>query len=220
MYTVDISQLLLRISSFRYDDSVLLTSCGSRDANDAQMKQLYFELLDNVICEMGQRFGEKSLPITKALQALCPAGDDWLNESMLLPLYKLVLPEAKFEDLRAELHVGKKFILSHLKHVHDDDSFSAHSHISDVTQMLHSYKEAFPLLYILYASALTFPSSTAVCESSFSTLTRLLTPFRRSMLSKRLSQLSILAFEKDVTNSLSSEHFLSYFRRCKRRLMV
>ena len=45
--------------------------------------------------------------------------------------------------------------------------------------------------------ALTFGASSGTCESTFSTLTRILTPYRGSMLHQRKADLVLLAFDHD-----------------------
>lgn len=205
---------------FRFNNSVLLSGCGFSSGNSdvsQELKALYFELLDNVLTEMDLRFGEKALTFTKALLALCPSEPNWLSKEAILPLTELVFSKEKCSDLFPELHVGKNFISLHLK---EFENKSVSSCISHITSVLFPYKEAFPLLYSLYASALTFGASTSICENSFSTLSRILSPFRRSMSSIRLSHLSLLAFEKDLTNSLRQEEFLSHFRCSKRKLLI
>jgi hypothetical protein len=48
----------------------------------------------------------------------------------------------------------------------------------------------------------------------------MLTPYRRSMLQRRLSNLVLLSFEKELTDKLDREQFLSIFRAKSRRLML
>ena len=86
--------------------------------------------------------------------------------------------------------------------------------------VLRPFREGFPLLYKLFTAAMTFGASTAVCENSFSTLTRMLTPYRRSMLQKRLSNLVLLTFEKDLTDNLNAEAFLDKFNTKPQRLQI
>ena len=52
---------------------------------------------------------------------------------------------------------------------------------------------------------LTFGATSATCKGTFSTLTRILTPYRRSMLHQRKADLVLLAFEHDLTEKLLSE---------------
>ena len=53
---------------------------------------------------------------------------------------------------------------------------------------------AFPNVYSIYAASLTFGVTTAACEASFSTLTRVLTPYRRSVTQSRKANLVLLSF--------------------------
>ena len=73
--------------------------------------------------------------------------------------------------------------------------------VHDGQESLYQYKEAFPQTYKLFCAAVTFVASSAKCENSFSTLTRFLTPARRSMLQSRMSSLVMLSFEKELTRS-------------------
>jgi hypothetical protein len=50
-----------------------------------------------------------------------------------------------------------------------------------------------------------------------STLSRILTPYRRSMLQERKANLIILAHEKELTNGIQPESFLKNFNQQKTR---
>ncbi|KAG2471184.1 PIM3 kinase, partial [Polypterus senegalus] len=62
--------------------------------------------------------------------------------------------------------------------------------------------------------------SPAACESSFSTLNRILTPLRRTMLHSRKRNLVILAHEKNITEHLDMDEFISEFAKSNRRLVL
>ena len=68
--------------------------------------------------------------------------------------------------------------------------------VSTVCKTLQHYKAAFPSLYKLYITALVIGVSSAACESSFSTLSRVLTI------------LVILAHEKSIKNKLDMDKFV------------
>lgn len=72
-------------------------------------------------------------------------------------------------------------------------------------------------VYNLYAAIETFPSGTAVCETSFSTLTRIMRPQRISMLTDRLNNLSFLAFEHKRLDVLDYDAILRRFDALKNR---
>ena len=65
--------------------------------------------------------------------------------------------------------------------------------------------KALPSVRDVLRLALTFGASSASCESSFSTLARVLTDYRRSMLHGRLARLVLLAFEQDLTSQVCKD---------------
>ena len=64
---------------------------------------------------------------------------------------------------------------------------------------------AVPSVNNILRLALTFGATSATCKGTFSTLTRILTPYRGSMLHQRKADLVLLAFEHDLTEKLLSE---------------
>ena len=62
--------------------------------------------------------------------------------------------------------------------------------------------EAMPTVRQIVSLARTIGVSTAVCESSFSTLKRILTPKRRSMLNQRKADLILKSFEKKLAKNI------------------
>ena len=86
--------------------------------------------------------------------------------------------------------------------------------LHELAEFMYSYRDAFPSLY---RSALTIGASSSTCEASFSALTRVLTPYRRSMLHQRKAELVLLAYESSVTKKINSEIFLKRFNNTKNR---
>jgi hypothetical protein len=70
------------------------------------------------------------------------------------------------------MKVGKYFVTEEIV-----SSKSNQDSPADTVKIILSVREGFPLLYKLLCSALTFGASTAVCGNSFSSLSRILTPF-------------------------------------------
>jgi len=93
----------------------------------------------------------------------------------------------------AELDVTKRYVASHLEGV------------STLELLRSPIMAAVPSVQNVLRVALTFGASSASCESSFSSLARVFTSYRRSMTQTRKSNLVILAFEKDLTAALSSD---------------
>jgi hypothetical protein len=83
------------------------------------------------------------------------------------------------DDLKNELPVVKSFILNkHMAKPRElpDNVAVTVMRVQQIQEFLHQYREAFPQTYKLYCTAVTFGASSATCENSFSTLTRILTP--------------------------------------------
>ena len=100
----------------------------------------------------------------------------------------------------ADLLVGRPFFAK---------EFTADCTVAKCTQVVKiEFKEAFPNIYCLYSAACTIGISTATCENTFSALTRILNPSRRSMTHQQKSDLVRLAFEKKLTRSLVLDKFL------------
>jgi hypothetical protein len=70
---------------------------------------------------------------------------------------------------------------------------------------------------VLLATARTFGCSTALCESTFSVLTRIDRPQRLSMTHQRLANLVFLGFEKERTNNVDFQKVLRKFNEMKNR---
>lgn len=81
-------------------------------------------------------------------------------------------------------------------------------------------KEALPTVFQYFCAVETFGNSTAICECSFSAVSRVQTVRRLSMRSKRLSDLALLAFENGrVQGDEAQEEILRYFNDKKTRKM-
>jgi hypothetical protein len=82
---------------------------------------------------------------------------------------------------------------------------------------IYRQKTAFEDTYKLLATARTFGCSTALCESTFSVLTRIDRPQRLSMTHQRLANLVFLGFEKERTNNVDFQKILRKFNEMKNR---
>lgn len=76
---------------------------------------------------------------------------------------------------------------------------------------------AIPVVYDLFTAVDTFGCSTAVCEASFSALSRIGVVGRMSMTSKRLRQFSLLAFESKFLEKIPKDEVLKKFDQAKYR---
>jgi hypothetical protein len=185
----------------RYNDSIITETVGQRDNQNSlnpdqfktELKRLYMAVIDSVIGEMRRRFvNDVNRTYLESLQATDPASDCFLCYDKLLPLAKLgnVLLN------RAELAVAKQHVAtSHM--LMPDATATTLSVMQD--QVI---SKGTPSVRDVLSVALTLGASSSTCESTFSTLSRILTPYRRSMLHARKANLVVLAFEHDLTSGL------------------
>ena len=201
-----------RIQSKLLKDT-LVTSTLGQDSWEirplVQMKQVFFGLLDNVTGELKARFCNKNIQLVNAVSALTPSSSVFLDNETVQPLIDLA--QLGISTTLGELAVAKRFI---------EQKLSKEATLQDVINFLVPFKDAFPLTYHLYCAGLTIGVSSATCESTFSTLNRVLIPHRQSMTHARKAALVILAFEKQMTNDIDLDKLINNFAKNTRRLQL
>ena len=150
--------------------------------------------------------GENEINNYKSLACLKTDHANFLNIEELKTLATLC--GVDLSETKHEFETAKVFLLKRASNV---------TNVHQLVQELYSYRDAFPSVYRLAASALTIGASTATCEATFSTLSRVLTPFRTSMSHSRKANLVLLSFESDISNNIKSDEFLRRFHKMKNR---
>ena len=184
------------------NDSIVAAPTGSRSAHDSEFRRTYFEAIDNVTLELDRRFS--SLPLYEPVLALDSTSDYFLCREKLIYLRKLDISTPSAE----ELTVARSTVLRELSTMQEKCP-------SAVLELLDSFRRSFPVTYDMAASVATLGCSTALCESSFSALSSIATPTRRSMASNRKGSLSLLAFEHKRTKELDMNIMLREFASSK-----
>ncbi|KAL7378007.1 hypothetical protein ABVT39_007293 [Epinephelus coioides] len=171
-----------RTMSKHLDQSVVLSAVGHTDTDDPtisphqSLKRSLLSILDRAISEMETRFSQKNADLMKALSSLAPKSAAFLDATLLHPLAVLAGTVVDDASLKNEILVAKPMLLKKCPNETD---------LSTVCKHLHKYKEAFPELQKLYVTALVIGVSSASCDNSFSTLSWVLTPYRRTMSHER-----------------------------------
>lgn len=160
--------------------------------NEQEGKQLFFAIIDSVLGEMAARFSETNQKYTIALKALDPASEDFLNTQKLKPL--LDLSHTEIND--TQFIIAREFVRS---------QGGEPMTISELVTKHRTVFTAMPQVFAAFKQAMTFGASTAMCENSFSTLKRVFSDHRRSMLHGRKANLIRLAFENDLTRKFNGE---------------
>lgn len=150
--------------------------------------QLYVQLLDNFIDEIDNRFGVLQSDIAAAVSATCPGSKSFMLKSALQPLADLA--NLTLDD--AELDLARRVFTSDK---YDDAKSIAQSAVIS----------SMPTIQHILQLSRTIAVSTAACESSFSTLKRVLTPHRMSMLHRRKADLILISFERQLASKIQSD---------------
>ena len=145
--------------------------------------------------------------------SLWPESEWFLQLENIKPLAQLLGLDADSVLMSSELAVAKAYIAKEFK---PDE----HLCVGDVCGLLYPMQTAFPSVYQLFAAAATFGASSATCEASFSTLSRVLTAYRRSRTHERKRNLVILAFLQSYTKNVDMEEVLRCFSKNSRKLQL
>ena len=136
-----------------------------------------------------------------AVSALLPTSDKFLDVNDLKPLTQL-LKQDRHDDV--EKYIADEALITSrfLK-----NKFQPGYSLQEMMDFMLDYKDAFPTLYWYYLTAMILGISIATCENSFSCLTRVLRPQRRSMSHERKSKLVLLAFEKSLCKAIDMDTY-------------
>jgi len=74
-------------------------------------------------------------------------------------------------------------------------------------------KDIYPNIYKLIQVALTLSISSSTCKRSFSTMRRIKTWLRSSMLQNRFNNLAIISIENDISKTIDREVILNSFAK-------
>jgi hypothetical protein len=212
----------------KYSDCVVETTTGSSGKRDCSLTnqqkytQLYFEIIDNCVGELEARFNERNTALALSVKCLWPGCKEdrnatFLSSHELSSLGNLIDIDVTSASVINQCSVAAEFIVAHINKCSET---TAPKNLSDIMQLLLPVKAAFPAVYSLYAAALTLGMSTASCEASFSTLARVLTPYRRSMTHNRKSNLVLLSFQEHYTQAINLDEFIVEFSKKSRKLQV
>lgn len=191
----------IRVSS-KLNDFRVTQSTGIRHHDN--FKQLYFQIFDVVLMEFRRRFLEHDLLIS-AIDLLSSFQLDDIKPEHFDLISSLGIVVPSMEELKC------------VKSFFDENGIDKNDYLSK----LFEFKLPFKNTYQMLAALATFGCSSARCECSFSVLNRILSKFRQSMNFSREADLTLLAFEKKILQSISNEDLLRVFNgQINRRLQL
>lgn len=176
-----------RRPSVKLKDSVIEESLGQRSETAAALKSAYYETIDIVLTEMSNRFVTEN-----AILAAVDTADE-MDLSALQPLKELGI------DLPTEVELGiAKEYIEVVRKKNEELKKTKKPGQKDIETVILSelfkVRKGMENVYNLFTIIATFPSGTAINESSFSALTRMMRPQRQSMASKRLNKFNVPGF--------------------------
>lgn len=180
-----------KIKRNRHLDAFILTESSGihsqtrSQIQNANFKIMYFEIFDLTIAEFKRRFFNN----TELYSVIDNAFNLDMEKLEHLRQYGIVLPT------KEEAACVKNY-------------FVTNGINKNFLQELHKIKQAFSNTYSMLAAVVTFGCSSVRCEASFSTLTRILTPFRRSMSFQRESNLVLLSFQRKTLSKIDNNILL------------
>lgn len=212
-----ISDCVLYIRNLRSDQqySVFMEAAGTATRSDSltslrrnelmeecapyKYKQLYFEILDNILTQLESRF--QNYEKLKFLE---------LGDTTRFSIYSQHFPTEALDSLfqnyetyfdSVKLRVELQTVFSPLH----KETFHGKSLSELIKKMIESEtSEILPNAFKLFCLIATIPSTSASVERSFSCLNRVKTFLRNSMTQERLSALACISIEKGILHKLQS----------------
>jgi hypothetical protein len=179
---------------------------GEKDANGV-FRRLWYSLLDSLLGELDARFGSEQKGIMICVDACRPDSVNFMNMEYL----KLACERAHVQLDEASVITFKKFIALRVSR---NETFPCVASVFSVID-----EDIFPCIYQLYKYIVCLPSTTCTVERMFSTMNRIKSTIRKSMLTKRLSHLSLLSFEHELVDSMDYDEVINVFKEKPRRLL-
>ena len=192
-------------------DSVPFESFGFRDeqSTSEELKTtLFFPVLDKFLIELENRFDDKNMIIMNGIAACCPASNRFLRYEDL----------KRFADSYNISTDGLEVEVSLLRKVVPDRSDI--SSLASFRNYLYSSRPAYESIFKLTQIALTIAVTSAECERSFSSLKRIKTRLRTTMVEERLADLSILSIEKEIARRLNLDNIVDQFAASNNQRMA
>lgn len=180
------------------------TSTAAQSLKQKWASQLYFPVLDTLLGECSRRFSAESMDIAKSVDAVFKC--DFKGAESLISQYSSLL------SINPKLAQAEMAMVT--------------SKITRIGISMDNIKAElgsghYPNFHKLFRLALSLPVGTATCERSFSAMRRIRNWLRTTMLQERMSSLSLLHIESDLTDQLQREEIIdAYDAKTRRRILL
>lgn len=190
-------------------DSISLESAGFRaeqSTSDELKTSLYFPVIDKLLVELETRFDDKNIVIMNGIAACSPKSNTFLHYDdlrMFAESYNI-----STDSLEVEVSLLSKLAIPNRTDISTLNSFRNY---------LYSSQPAYESIFKLAQISLTIAVTSAECERSFSSLKRIKTCLRSTMLEERLGDLSILSIERETARQINLDSIVDQFAASKDR---
>lgn len=190
-----------KISSKRLSGSIVLSTTGNNASEVTTIKQklrsTFFMVIDRFVSEINHRLVDNT-GMLKGLSAADPKNELFMDMDEVLKFCSL-FNRFNFnnESLKCQIRVAKNL----LKAEGIDRVLNCYEYIKSI-------KDGFSDLLLYYNLVLCFPVSSASSERSFSSIRRIKSNLRTTMLEKRVSNLSLLSINRDLSTRLKENPML------------
>ncbi|CAM4819981.1 unnamed protein product [Rotaria magnacalcarata] len=176
-----------RKTSTRFNNCLITCTIGQREEINNKNKYrifVFYPVIDSILIEINDRFSKTNMDILRSVSSLSPDSSKFLEIDELKAL--CVMLKSDIQLLNNEIQVLKP-MLKQLKP----------KNMIDLYFEVLPFEQAFPSILSLLIGAMTIPVSSTTTERTFSKMKLIKTVARNSMSDNRLSNLSLLAIERE-----------------------
>lgn len=191
----------------RFKDCLVTSTLGQREVIGSEgeyRSRIFYPVIDSILIEMNDRFSKSNMEILRGISSLSPDSSTFLEMNNLIYLCTMI--KCDVLTLTNEIQVLKPMLKQ-----------SKSKDIVDLYLELLPLQQAFPAFISVLILAMTIPVSSTTTERTFSKMKLIKTSARNSMTDNRLSDLCLLAVERDFDVDYDNviEHFANQHKNSR-----
>ena len=168
----------------RFEAFIIDSTIGQHEVLSSStdfMNRIYFPWIDCMLVELDDRFSSKTLSMMKSISTVYPESEHFLNIDYIDEFSLHIGADINALKNVSNLWFNQKQLLM----------------LFNFSNELLPFPDAFPQTIRMIKNSMTMPISQVTCERSFSKMLIITNYLRNSMSDKRLSDLTVLAIERD-----------------------